>query len=183
MPRPNRRNRNTEVDFKGEKRSNATHASTTDPEARLYKKSPGTGATRCVMGHALIENRHGLVVQSDLTQADGHAERRATLNMVHRHSPGSTRRLTRGADKGYNAADFGFDLREACVPLHVAQKSRYLAIDGRTTRHQGYALSIKHRKRIEEVFGWIQDRRRHGANRLSGRRTGAIPLHPDDGRQ
>lgn len=156
MPRHNRRNRNAEVDFKGEKRSNATHASTTDPEARLYKKSPGAGATLCFMGHALMENRHGLVVQGDLTQADGHAERRAALDMVHRHSPGSTRRLTLGADKGYDAAEFVSDLREACVTPHVAQKSRYSAIDGRTTRHQGYALSIKHRKRIEEAFGWAK---------------------------
>ena len=156
MPRTNHRNRNAEVDFKGEKRSNATYASTTDPEARLYKKSPGAGATLCFMGHALMENRHGLVVQGDLTQADGHAERRAALDMVHRHSPGSTRRLTLGADKGYDAAEFVCDLREACVTPHVAQKSRYSPIDGRTTRHQGYALSIKHRKRIEEVFGWAK---------------------------
>jgi transposase len=156
MPRPDHRNRNAEVDFKGEKRSNATHASTTDPEARLYKKSPGTCATLCFMGHALMENRHGLVVQGDLTQADGHAERRAALDMVHRHSPGSTRRLTLGADKGYDAAQFVSDLRQAYVTPHVAQKSRYSAIDGRTTRHQGYALSIKHRKRIEEAFGWAK---------------------------
>ena len=100
MPRPNRHDRNAEVDFRGEKRSNATHASTTDPDARLYKKSPGTGAMLCFIGHALMENRSGLIVQGDLTQADGHAERRAALDMLHRHSPGSTRRLTLGADKG-----------------------------------------------------------------------------------
>ena len=156
MPHSNHRNRNAEVDFKGEKRSNATHASTTDPQARLYKKSPGTGAVLCFMGHALMENRHGLVVQGDLTQADGHAERKAALEMVHRHSPGSTRRLTLGADKGYDSADFVADLRKACVTPHVAQKSRHSAIDGRTTRHKGYALSIKHRKRIEEAFGWAK---------------------------
>src|SRR5210317_190863 len=156
MPRHNRRNRNAEIDFKGEKRSNATHASTTDPEARLYKKSPGTGAALCFMGHALMENRHGLIVQGDLTQADGHAERRAALDMVHRHSPGSTRRLTLGADSRPNAPRYVSDLREACVTPHVAQKSRYSAIDGRTTRHQGYDLSIKHRKRIEEAFGWAK---------------------------
>lgn len=86
------------VDFRSEKRSNATHASTADPDARLYKKSPGTGAMLCFIGHALMENRSGLIVQGDLTQADGHAERRAALDMVHRHSPGSTRRLTLGAD-------------------------------------------------------------------------------------
>jgi len=156
MPHSHHRNRNAEVDFKGEKRSNATHASTTDPQARLYKKSPGTGAVLCFMGHALMENRHGLVVQGDLTQADGHAERKAALEMVHRHSPGSTRRLTLGADKGYDSADFVADLRQACVTPHVAQKSRHSPIDGRTTRHEGYALSIKHRKRIEEAFGWAK---------------------------
>jgi len=156
MPRNSRRHRNAEVDFKGEKRSNATHASVTDPDARLYKKSPGTGAVLCFMGHALMENRNGFVVQGDLTQADGHAERKAALDMIHRHSPGSTRRLTLGADKGYDAAGFVSDLRQACVTPHVAQKSRYSAIDGRTTRHAGYALSQKHRKKIEEPFGWAK---------------------------
>jgi transposase len=156
MPRPSRQNRNAEVDFRGEKRSNVTHASTTDPDARLYKKSPGTGAMLCFIGHALMENRSGLIVQGDLTQADGHAERRAALDMIHRHSPGSTRQLTLGADKGFDAAGFVADLRQACVTPHVAQKSRHSAIDARTTRHQGYALSIKHRKRIEEAFGWAK---------------------------
>ena len=154
MPRPDRQSRNAEVDFRGEKRSNATHASTTDPDARLYKKSPGTGAMLCFMGHALMENRSGLIVQADLTQADGHAERQAALDMIHAHSPGSTRKLTLGADKGYDSADFVRDLRQACVTPHVAQKSRHSAIDSRTTRHEGYALSQKHRKRIEEPFGW-----------------------------
>ena len=156
MPRPTRPSRNAEVDFKGETRSNATHISATDPEARLYKKSPGTGAMLCFLGHALMENRSGLIVQGDLTQADGHAERSAALDMIHRHSPGSTRRLTLGADKGYDAAGFVADLRKACVTPHVAQKSRHSAIDGRTTRHEGYAQSIKHRKRIEEAFGWAK---------------------------
>jgi transposase len=156
MPRNTKPHRNAEVDFKGEKRSNATHASTTDPDARLYKKSPGTGAMLCFIGHALMENRNGLIVQGDLTQADGHAERRAALDMIHRHSPGSTRQLTLGADKGYDAGEFVSDLRKACVTPHVAQKARYSAIDGRTTRHDGYALSQKHRKRIEEAFGWAK---------------------------
>ena len=106
MPRSNLRNRNAEVDFKGEKRSNATHASTTDPEGRLYTKSPGTGAALCFMGHALMENRSGLIVQGDLTQADGRAERRAALDKAHRHSPGFPRKLTLGADRGYDAAEF-----------------------------------------------------------------------------
>ncbi|QEW20263.1 Transposase DDE domain protein [Marinibacterium anthonyi] len=156
MSRPHRKSRNAEVDFRGEKRSNATHASTSDPDARLYKKSPGTGAMLCFMGHALMENCSGLIVQGDLTRADGHAERRAALDMIHRHSPGSTRQLTLGADKGFDAAEFVADLRQACVTPHVAQKSRYSAIDARTTRHEGYALSIKHRKRIEEAFGWAK---------------------------
>jgi len=156
MPRPTHQHRNAEVDFRGEQRSNATHVSATDPEARLYKKSPGTGAMLCFMGHALMENRSGLIVQGDLTRADGRAERRAALDMIHRHSPGSTRRLTLGADKGYDAAGFVADLRKACVTPPVAQKSRHSAIYGRTTRHEGYALSIKHRKRIEEAFGWAK---------------------------
>jgi len=95
-------------------------------------------------------------VQGDLTQADGYAERRAALDMVHRHSPGSPRRLTLGADKGYDSADFAADLRQACVTPHVARKSRYSAIDGRTTRHEGYTLSHKRRKKIEEPFGWAK---------------------------
>jgi transposase len=155
-PRPSPSHRNAEVDFRGEKRSNATHASTTDPEARLYKKSPGTGAVLCFMGHALMENRHGLVVQGDVTLADGHAERKAALDMIHSHSPGATRCLTLGADKGYDSADFVRDLRQACVTPHVAQKARHSAIDGRTTRHEGYARSQRNRKRIEEAFGWAK---------------------------
>jgi transposase len=150
------RDRNAEVDFRGQKRSNATHASVTDPEARLYRKSPGTGASLCFIGHTLMENRNGLIVQTEMTQADGHAERRAALAMIHRHSPGSTRRLTLGADKGYDCAEFVKDLRQACVTPHVAQKVRYSAIDGRTTRHPGYAVSQKRRKKIEEPFGWAK---------------------------
>jgi hypothetical protein len=103
----------------------------------------------CFIGHALMENRSGFIVQGDLTQADGHAERRAALDMIHRHSPGSTRRLTLGADKGCDATGFAADLRKACVTPQVARKSCHSAIDGRTTRHDGYAQSIKHRKRID----------------------------------
>ncbi|MBK5927525.1 IS5 family transposase [Rhodobaculum claviforme] len=168
MPSPSRRHRNAEVDFRGQRRSNATHASTTDPDARLFRKvrrvskgpsgafarRTGTGAMLCYMGHTLMENRNGFIVQAELTRADGHAERRAALDMIHRHSPGSTRRLTLGADKGYDSADFVADLRQAYVTPHVAQKARHSAIDGRTTRHPGYALSQKHRKKIEEPFGW-----------------------------
>ncbi|KJZ30408.1 transposase [Paracoccus sp. S4493] len=156
MPRTKPSHRNAEVDFSGEKRSNATHASTTDPDARLYKKAPGTGAALCFIGHALMENRNGFVVQADLTRASGRAESQAAIDMIHRHSPGSTRRLTLGADKGYDAAQFVVDLRQACITPHIAQKSRHSAIDGRTTRHKGYALSLRHRKRIEEAFGWAK---------------------------
>lgn len=156
MPRPTRQHRNAEVNVRGKKRSNATHASTTDPEARLYEESSGTGAMLCFIGHASVENRSGLIVQGDLTKADGHAERRAALSMVRRHSPGSARRLTLGADKGYDAATFVGNLRQSCVTPHIAQKARCSAIDGRTTRHEGYDLSLKHRKRIEEVFGWAK---------------------------
>lgn len=156
MPRKTSRNRNAEADFRGHKRSNATHASVTDPQARLYKKSPGAGAILCFMGHTLMENRNGLIVQAEVTQADGHAERKAALEMVNRHSPGSTRRPTLGADKGYDSADFISDLRQMCVTPHVARKSRHSAIDGRTTRHSGYAVSQKRRKKIEEPFGWAK---------------------------
>jgi Transposase DDE domain len=156
MTRPTRRSRNAEVDFRGERRSNATHASMTDPEARLFKKSPGAGAMLCFMGHSLMENRSGLIVQAELTQADGYAERRAAIDMLHRHSPGSTRRLTLAADRGYDGADFVAEPRRMVVTPHVAQKSRHSAIDGRTTRHPGYAKSQRRRKKIEEPFGWAK---------------------------
>jgi len=156
MIRSTRRNRNAEVDFRGKRRANATHASRTDPDARLFKKSPGTGAMLCFMGHSLMENRSGLIVQADLTQADGHAVRRAAIDMLHRHSPGSTKRLTLAADRGYDSADFIAALRKMVVTPHVAQKSRHSAIDGRTTRHPGYAKSQRRRKKIEEPFGWVK---------------------------
>jgi len=156
MPDTPRQPRNAEVNFRGEKRSNATHASVTDPDARLYKKAPGAAAMLCFLGHTLMENRNGLVVQAELTHADGHGERKAALEMINRHSPGSTRRLTLGADKGYDSADFIATLRRMVVTPHVAQKVRHSAIDGRTTQHPGYALSQRRRKKIEEPFGWAK---------------------------
>jgi hypothetical protein len=156
MPDRPRQPRNGEVNFRGQKRSNATHTSVTDPDARLYKKAPGAAATLCFMGHTLMENRNGLVVQADLTHADGHGERKAALEMINRHSPGSTRRLTLGADKGYDSAEFIAALRRMVVTPHVAQKARHSAIDGRTTQHPGYALSQRRRKKIEEPFGWAK---------------------------
>lgn len=151
--------RNGEVDFHGEKRSNATHASTTDPDAMLYRKSPGTGAVLCYMGHVLMENRNGLVVDAETTRVSGHAERMAAVEMIKGVTSASgKRRVTVGADRGFDTRDFVADLRELGATPHVAQNTagRRSAIDGRTTRHPGYAASIRVRKRIEEVFGWIK---------------------------
>ena len=141
------------MDFHGQKRSNQTHASVTDPEARLYRKGPGKEARLCFMGHALMENRNGLVVDACLTEADGHAEREAALALIEPRAdrPG---RITLGADKGYDVEDFVNELRSMNVTPHVAAKVTGSAIDGRTTRHEGYAVSQRIRKRIEEVFGW-----------------------------
>jgi transposase len=145
--------RNAEVDFHGQKRSNDTHASRTDPEARLYRKGPGKEAKLCFMGHALMENRNGLVVDACLTQANGHAEREAALALIEPRAdrPG---RITLGGDKNYDAEDFVNELRSMNVTPHVAAKRTGSALDGRTTRHAGYAVSQRIRKRIEEVFGW-----------------------------
>ena len=158
--RPATEGRNAEVDFHGEKRSNETHASTTDPDARLYRKSPGQGAKLCFIGHVLMENRGGLVVDAELTRATGYAERYAALEMIKgvTGEDGTTRRITVGGDKGFDTADFVMELRELGAVPHVAQntKGRRSAIDGRTTRHPGYAVSQRIRKRIEEVFGWTK---------------------------
>jgi transposase len=145
--------RNAEVNFHGSKRSNETHASVTDPDARLYRKGGGKEAKLCYMGHALMENRNGLVVGACLTHADGHAERNAALSRI---EPRADRpvRITLGADKGYDAEDFVNELRSMNVTPHVAAKAKGSAIDGRTTRHAGYAISQRIRKRIEEPFGW-----------------------------
>ena len=147
--------RNGERNFHGEKRSNATHASTTDPEAQLYKKGPGKEAKLSFMGHTLMENRNGLIVAAALTKATGTAEREAAEEMIVRRSPG-VRRLTLGGDKGYDAASFVADMRALNVTPHIAQNTsgRRSAIDARTTRHPGYAVSQQKRKRIEEPFGW-----------------------------
>jgi transposase len=149
--------RNAEADFRGKTRSNATHASTTDPDARLYRKGTGKEAKLCFMGHALMENRSGLLVGACLTRADGHAERVAALALIEAHAD-RPRPITLGADKGYDAEDFVNELRAMRVTPHVAQNTsgRRSAIDGRTTRHVGYGLSQRIRKRIEEAFGWIK---------------------------
>ena len=149
--------RNQEADFRGRKRTNETHASTTDPEARLYKKGKGKEAKLCFMGHGLMENRHGLLVDACLTFADGHAERVAALHMIEPLAD-RPRRISLGADKAYDTEDFVNELRSMKVTPHVAQNisGRRSAIDGRTTRHGGYAASQRIRKRIEEAFGWIK---------------------------
>lgn len=144
---------NPSVNFRGERRCNATHQSTTDPQARLYKKAAGREAKLCYLGHLLMENRNGLVVNTRLTQADGYAERRAAVAMVE-EIPGFSR-VTLGGDKGYDAKEFVRELRDHQVTPHVAQKPAS-AIDRRTTRHSGYLLSQSRRKRVEEVFGWLK---------------------------
>jgi transposase len=147
--------RNGEADFHGERRTNDTHQSTTDPDARLYRKGAGREARLGFIGHALMENRNGLVVDACLTRADGHAERIAALHMIEPHAE-RPRRITLGADKGYDVEDFVNELRSINVAPHVAAKARRSAIDGRTTRHAGYRISLVIRKRIEEVFGWAK---------------------------
>jgi len=155
--------RNAERDFHGEKRSNETHASTTDPEARLYRKGNGQPARLCYMGHVLMENRHGLAVAGTVTHATGTAEREAALALLDRR-PGGAGRCTLGADKAYDVKAFVGELRQRKITPHVARddhltktgKRRTSAIDRRITRHPGYGVSQRCRKRIEEVFGWIK---------------------------
>lgn len=148
--------RNPEVDFRGQRRRSETHVSTTDSEARLYRKGRGEKATLCYLGHLLTENRHGLVVDVELTEANGRAERRAALRMVERSTAG---RATLGADRGYDARGFVAELRALGVTPHVASNDRRWgrsAVDGRTTRHAGYGQSQRRRKLTEEVFGWLK---------------------------
>jgi transposase len=166
--------RNAERGFHKEKRSNQTHRSTTDPEARLYKKG-GQPAKLCYLGHALMENRHGLAVDGLVTQATGTAEREATLAMLDRRP--RRRRITLGADKAYDVRGFVEDLRRRRVTPHVAidghvrksGKPRASAVDGRTTRHGGYAVSQRCRKRIEEIFGWAKSAAGLAKVKLRGR--------------
>lgn len=149
---------NPSVDFHGEKRSNETHESTTDPDAKLARKGKGKEAKLSYSAHALIENRNGLLVDFQMDSADGYAERRNALEMLDESLPGKER-ITVAGDKGYDTSDFVADCRERNVTPHVAQnihKRRRSAIDARTTRQPGYAISQRFRKRIEEVFGWMK---------------------------
>jgi IS5 family transposase len=145
---------NPTVNFHGERRANATHASTTDPDARLARKSRGHEAKLAYYGHVLMENRHGLAVDTCVTQAGGLAEREAAVAMAANLAPGATL----AGDKGYDTAGFVAALRARGVTPHVAQNTthRRSAIDARTTRHSGYAISQQKRKRVEEIFGWAK---------------------------
>jgi transposase len=148
---------NPSVDFHGEKRSNETHESTTDPDALLARKGNGKEAKLSYNGNLLTENRNGLIIKTELFQANGTAERDAALVMLEQ-IPGADR-VTVGADKGYDTKDFVAECRHLKVTPHVAQNVKRnggSAIDGRTTRHQGYAISQLKRKRIEECFGWLK---------------------------
>jgi len=146
--------RATERDFHGERRKNDTHASTTDPQARLFRKGKGKEAKLCFMGHVVTENRHGLVVATRTTLATGTAEREASVAMMKRLPKG--RRSTLGGDKGYDTTAYVRQLRALGVTPHVAQndKNRRSAIDDRTTTHLGYEISQRKRKAVEQVFGW-----------------------------
>jgi transposase len=146
---------NPTVDFTGQKRSNETHRSTTDPDARLYRKSHGTESKLCYSGHILMDNRHGLAANARLTQATGRAEWEAGLDMAGEiHGFG---RVTLGADKAYDTREFAGYLRAMRITPHIAAKNAsYSAIDERTTRHPGYGVSQIKRKRVEEIFGWLK---------------------------
>jgi transposase len=162
--------RNGERDFRSEKRSNETHASTTDPDARLYRKGNGRESVLSYMGHALMENRNGLAVAGTVTHATGTAEREAALMLVARprrragHPIRRVGRITLGGDKGYDVSDFIAELRGLDVTPHIAINGRVskhgvvrkTAVDGRVTRHPGYAISQVVRKRVEEIFGWTK---------------------------
>ncbi len=145
-----------EADFHGEQRRNDTHQSTTDPEARLYRKSKGSEAKLSYLGHVLMENRNGLLVETMVTEANGTAERHAALLMAEK-LPG-VKRVTLGADKNYDTKEFVRELRRMNITPHVAQnnRNRASAIDQRTTQYAGYEISQRKRKRVEESFGWMK---------------------------
>lgn len=163
---PGAQGRNPEVDFHDKPRSNETHESKTDPDARLLKKSAGGEARLSYMGHVLMENRNGLVVHSTLTVGSGTAEREAAVEML--EALGGSKRITVGADKAYDVAEFVDELRDIRVTPHVAQKRKGSAIDARTVRHSGYEVSQRVRKRVEEIFGWMKTVGCHRKTRFRG---------------
>jgi transposase len=156
-PSPPPPGRNVEVGFHGERRSNATHTSTTDPEARLARKSNATAAKLCYAGHLLMEHRNALIVDVELTEATGYAEREAAIEMLGR-LPKRERRRTLAGDKAYDVATFVADVRAMGITPHIAPNTtrQRSTIDGRTTRHAGHHVSQRIRKRIEEPFGWMK---------------------------
>jgi transposase len=149
--------RNAQVQWHGQQRTNQTHASTTDPEARLYRKPNNTAAVLCYSGHLLMENRSALIVDAELTTADGYAERATAIEMLTR-LPARARRRTVAGDKGYDTNGFVVQARALGFTPHVAPNTsrQRSAIDDRTTRHAGHQVSMRIRKRIEEPFGWIK---------------------------
>jgi len=167
---------NEDCNFRGKRRSNETHESRTDPEARLFRKGNGKESRLCYMGHALMENRNGLVVDGCLSRASGTAEREAALEMLDRGQP-EKRRITLAGDKGYDVSDFVKELRARNITPHIAVqghktkngKTRKTAIDRRTTRHAGYRVSQRVRKRVEEIFGWTKSSAGAAKTRFRGK--------------
>jgi transposase len=156
-PQPPQDGNNGGMEFRGQKRRNDTHQSTTDPESRLYRKSDGHPAQLCYLGHVLMDNRHGLAVMGDVSQANSTAEREVAIEML--KTVAGSRRVTVGGDKNFDTQEFVRRSREMTVTPHVAQNDHKFhpsAIDQRTVRHAGYAISQKKRKRIEEIFGWLK---------------------------
>jgi transposase len=162
--------RNPTVNWHGEKRSNDTHVAPKDPEAKLFCKGRGQAAKLCYMGHTLMDHRHGLIVDVEVTEADGYAERATALKLLDRNA--ARERRTVAADKAYDTAQFVADCRERGITPQVAMNvsgNRGSAIDGRTTRHAGYLASQRIRKRIEECFGWSKDGRALRKMKLYGK--------------
>jgi len=175
--------RNPAVDFRGRPRRNDTHQSTTEPDARLYRKGSGQPAELCFLGHVLMENRNGLAVDATVTEATGTAEREAALAMVEAWEGAGPQTL--GADRAYDTRGFVADLRTRGVTPHVTQNTsgRRSAIDARTTRHPGYAISGRIRARIEEIFGWLKTvalmrkQRHRGRDRVAWLFTLAVAVY------
>lgn len=166
-------------DFRGTRRSNETHQSRTDPESRLARKGNGREAKLCFSGHALMDNRSGLVLDLRVAEANGRAERELALQLVDDCLPGS-QRITLGADKGYDTKDFVAECRQRNITPHLAQNEharRRSALDARTTRHRGYAISQRCRMRIEPIFGWIKAIGGLRRSRYRGRRRTQLAAH------
>jgi transposase len=173
-PPPSPDGRNPSIDFHGERRSNETHASTTDPDARLARKGAGKEAKLCLQASVVTENRHGLIVATDVRSPDGHAEEKAAVDMLTPIAPAPGGRKTVGGDKGYDRRSFVTEARALGFTPHVAQKKKGSAIDGRTTQPAGYAVSQQKRKLVEQNFGWgktiglLRKLRHRGQRRVAG---------------